>query len=332
MTAQQPLTYDAFVELATVDPAVVGLVLKGSRAHDGMSTEHSDHDLYVVLADDAATGLTRFAGHRTAELDLVIVSLAEFRATGMPGFERYALARARIVLDRLDGGIARVLADKARLGTDEAFQNASGWLDAYANSLYRSVKNHRDGQALAARLDAADSIRFLLELLFALDRRPRPYNKYLEWKLDRHPLPGWDADVLLRAVDRISATGDPSLQRHLFARVEAAAREAGHGGLPGRVGGGVVEGQAVDDCGRDAEGRQVVRDVQGDGRFQAAHQEYRSPRGGWSGPFRAIGTAGRSRRSSGSHRRHRCDVFAPPHAVGGFQGRLRAVPRELSGT
>ncbi|WP_328868835.1 hypothetical protein OHT76_01390 [Streptomyces sp. NBC_00287] len=229
MTAQQPLTYDAFVELAAADPAVVGLVLKGSRAHDDMVTPHSDHDLYVVIADDAMTDLTRFAGHRTPALDLVIVSLTEFRAAGMPGFERYALARAHILLDRLDGGIAQILADKARLGAAEAFQDASGWLDAYANSLYRSIKNHRDGQALAARLDAADSIRFLLELLFALDRRPRPYNKYLHWELARHPLPRWDTEALLGAVDRITGTGDVSLQRHLFLLVESAAREAGHG-------------------------------------------------------------------------------------------------------
>ncbi|MEV6996161.1 hypothetical protein AB0N62_00475 [Streptomyces sp. NPDC093982] len=106
MTAQQSLTYDAFVALAMADPAVVGLVLKGSRAHDGMATEHSDHDLYVVLADGTATDLRRFTGHRTSRLDLVIVSLAEFRAAGMPGHERYALARARIVLDRPAGGIA----------------------------------------------------------------------------------------------------------------------------------------------------------------------------------------------------------------------------------
>ena len=231
MTAQQPLTYDAFIELATADPAVVGLVLKGSRAHDGMTTDHSDHDLYVVLADGATTTLTRFAGHRTAELDLVIVSLDELRAAGMPGFERYALARARIVLDRLDGGIAEILADKARLDADEAFRDADGWLDAYANSLYRSVKNDRDGHALAARLDAADSIRFLLELLFALDRRPRPYNKYLEWELARFPLSDWDTGTLLDAVDRISGTGDASTQRRLFDHVEALARRAGHGAV-----------------------------------------------------------------------------------------------------
>lgn len=229
MTAQQPLTYDAFVELATADPQVVGLVLKGSRAHDGMATPYSDHDLYVVLADGATTDLARFAGHRTAGLDLVLVSLAEFRAAGMPGFERYALARARVVLDRLDGTVGRILAAKARLAADEAVRAAGHRLDAYANSLYRSLKNHRDGQALAARLDAADSIGFLLESLFAVDRRPRPYNKYLEWELARHPLPGWDTAELLGLVDRILATGEPSPQRRLFALVEPAMRAAGHG-------------------------------------------------------------------------------------------------------
>ncbi|MEW1681048.1 hypothetical protein [Streptomyces sp. T12] len=235
MTAHPQLSHGAFVALATADPTVVGLVLKGSRAHDGMTTRHSDHDLYVVLAADSATGLSRFSGRRGAELDLVVVSLTEFRAAGMPPFERYALARARIVLhrlDRLDGSIARILADKALLDAGEALRTAGTLLDAYVNSLYRSVKNHRDGQALAARLDAADSLGFLLELLFTLDLRPRPYHKYLRWELDRHSLPRWDSGVLPDAVDRISATGDVGLQRRLFARVEGVAGEAGLGSVP----------------------------------------------------------------------------------------------------
>ncbi|MFF7445453.1 MULTISPECIES: hypothetical protein [unclassified Streptomyces] len=231
MTARPPLTYDAFVARATADPAVVGLVLKGSRAHQDMVTGHSDHDLYVVLADTARTELARFHGHRSAELDLVVLPLAEFRATALHGFERYALARARTVLDRSAGVIPRILAAAAHLDAEEAVREAAGHLDAYANSLYRSVKNARDGHALAARLDAADSVRFLLEILFALDRRPRPYNRYLEWELARYPLPGWDTGPLLRAVDDICRTGDVPAQRSLFARVEAAARQAGLGAV-----------------------------------------------------------------------------------------------------
>lgn len=51
MTAQAPIAYDAFIDLAADDSAVVGLVLKGSQAHEGMATQRSDHDLYVGLAD-----------------------------------------------------------------------------------------------------------------------------------------------------------------------------------------------------------------------------------------------------------------------------------------
>ncbi|CAM5579080.1 putative protein OS=Streptomyces aurantiogriseus OX=66870 GN=GCM10010251_58170 PE=4 SV=1 [Streptomyces aurantiogriseus] len=115
------------------------------------------------------------------------------------------------------------------MGAEEAFRAAGGWLDAYANSLYRSVKNARDGESLAARLDAADSLGSLLEFLFALDRRPRPYNKYLRWELTHHPLPGWDTAALLDAVEHIAATADVLAQRALFARVEPVARTAGHG-------------------------------------------------------------------------------------------------------
>ncbi|MFF3334601.1 hypothetical protein ACFYWX_34535 [Streptomyces sp. NPDC002888] len=231
MTAQQPLTYQEFVERATADPAVVGLVLKGSQAHEGMATEHSDHDLYVVVADGAETDLARFAGHRSPRLDVLVVPLADFRAAGMPGFERYALARARVVFDRLDGELDKILTAKARLGVEEALRAAGGRLDAYANAHYRSVKNARDRESLAARLDAADSLSHLLELLFALDRRPRPYNKYLRWELAHHPLPDWDTTELLGSLEHIAATADVTAQRALFARVEGMARRAGHGAV-----------------------------------------------------------------------------------------------------
>jgi hypothetical protein len=195
-----------------------------------MITGHSDHDLYVVLADGAATSLTQFTGHRTPELDLVIVSVAEFRAAGMPGFERYALARALVVLDRLGGGIARALAAKARLTPEGAFRVTGEYLDVC--QLPVPLRQERPRRTRARRPPGRRrQHRFLLELLFALNRRPRPYNKYLERELARYPLPGWDAGGLLDAVDRISGTGDMVLQRQLFARVEETARRAGRGAV-----------------------------------------------------------------------------------------------------
>ncbi|MGX1516161.1 hypothetical protein RKD44_007449 [Streptomyces collinus] len=118
VSAPQPMSYEAFVARASADPAVVGLVLKGSHAHEGMATRCSDHDLYVVLADGAATGLGALDGFRSARLDLVVVTVAEFDRLGEG--ERYAIARARVLLDRLRGRITRTVAAKRRLGVAEA--------------------------------------------------------------------------------------------------------------------------------------------------------------------------------------------------------------------
>lgn len=223
------LTYDEFVRTATADPAVVGLVLIGSHAHDGLASERSDHDLWVVLADGAASELQALHGHRTDKLDLVVITHTQFRAAGMPGFARYALARGKVVLDRLDGGIAALVAEKRTLGAEAARALASESLDGYVNLLYRSAKNHRDGLVLAARLDATESLGYLLDHLFAVDRRPRPYNRYLEWELERFPLPDWETAALLKSLGAVAATGSLDRQRELFAEVDGRARAAGFG-------------------------------------------------------------------------------------------------------
>jgi hypothetical protein len=223
-------TYDEFTRTAIADPAVVGLLLIGSYAHEGLPNERSDHDLWVVLGEDAETDLLRLQGLRSPLLDLEFLPVERFRAAAGPGYWRYTVARGRILLDRLDGGIAAIVAAAQRLGAEESHALAAERLDDYVNMLYRSVKNHRDGRLLASRLDAAESLGYLLELLFAMDRRPRPYNKHLEWELARFPLPDWDTARLLEALSDV-LTGDVGLQRRLFAQVEERARAAGHGGV-----------------------------------------------------------------------------------------------------
>ncbi|MFE7897627.1 hypothetical protein ACFU3E_08865 [Streptomyces sp. NPDC057424] len=135
-----------------------------------------------------------------------------------------------MLLDRLDGTIARILDEKRTLGADEVRTAVDGWLDAYVNQTYRSLKSYRDDRPDLGHLDAAESVPCALEVLFALHRRVRPDNKYLRWELERRPLgdPRWEASGLLPVLRRILADGDPPTQRALFAGIEEASRRAGH--------------------------------------------------------------------------------------------------------
>jgi hypothetical protein len=94
------------------------------------------------------------------------------------------------------------------------------------NSLYRSLKNLRDGRPLAGHLDAADSIGPLLQFLFAIDGRVRPFSKYLESDIRERPLA--IRDVLDR-IRPILERGDRSAQHDLFMAVEGVARTTGYG-------------------------------------------------------------------------------------------------------
>ena len=99
-------------------------------------------------------------------------------------------------------------------------------LDGYINSYYRSAKNARAGLELAALLDAQESIPHYLDFVFAAHGRIRPYNKWLEWESQEHPLP---VALDLARLERIARTGDLDEQRALFRDTEALARSLGHG-------------------------------------------------------------------------------------------------------
>ena len=75
--------------------------------------------------------------------------------------------------------------------------------------------------ALEARLDAAESVPWLLDVVFAVAGRVRPYNKYLPWELRTHPVDGWPAEELLALVRR-TLDGDVQAIRETFPRVRAA--------------------------------------------------------------------------------------------------------------
>ncbi|MGA5302271.1 nucleotidyltransferase domain-containing protein [Nucisporomicrobium flavum] len=204
--------YARFVAAASADPGVLGMILTGSHAR-GTATVHSDHDVVLVAAD----------GHeprRTATLDVAVCTVEALADTSVL-WPRYGFRGAKVLLDRLDGRIAELVSRQATPTPDEAAQWAREGLDGYVNFLYRAAKSRRDGDPVAARLDEAESVSWLLTTVFALHGRLRPYNKYLRWELETYPLaPPWDATL----PERVAA--DPA---SLFPDVARLARDRGHG-------------------------------------------------------------------------------------------------------
>ncbi len=218
--------------LARDDPSIVGLVLSGSAAR-GLATERSDVDVYVVRDDEVERETSR-----SAAIDEICWSVADLEQVDRYGtggwYFRWSFAYAQVLRDRTGGRITEAVRRQATVDDDE-----QRWvlvdqdrLDGYVNFAFRALKNHRDGRLLEARLDAAESLPWLLDVVFTLAGRLRPYNKYLPWELREHPLavPAWSAAALLPEIEAMLA-GDPAALRRTFAVVDREVRawDTAHG-------------------------------------------------------------------------------------------------------
>jgi hypothetical protein len=234
--------------LSRDDPTILGLVLSGSAAR-GMATERSDVDVFVVRDDDQE----RETLHSPA-IDEIYWSVADLEQVDRHGqggwYFRWSFAYAQVLRDLTDGRITEAVRRQATVDDDE-----QRWVlidqdrfDGYVNFAYRALKNHRDGRLLEARLDAAESLPWLLDVVFTLSGRLRPYNKYLPWELREHPLavPEWSADAFLPELERVLA-GDAAALRRTFHVVDRQVRawDAAHGTT--------VCGDLVDDWGDEVE-------------------------------------------------------------------------------
>ncbi|MET9293302.1 hypothetical protein [Streptomyces sp. NPDC003077] len=226
--------FSAFCARMRTEQRVLGVVLSGSQAREGMATERSDHDVLVVVEDGAEQAFAD-ESRRGARMDVTVMPLRDFRAHALPGsdteWNRYAFTHARIIKDTPDGRIAELARAKGRLTPDEAARTAPQALDAFLNGVYRCLKNDRDGLPLGARLDAAEALPFYLTYVFALHERVRPYNKYLSWELRHHPLdrPEWSHDRLMASLEQALSPSPVTAIRRLFNELEPRARAAGHG-------------------------------------------------------------------------------------------------------
>ena len=216
-------------------------MLSGSAARD-MATERSDVDVYVVRNDDGQ----RETSHSPA-IDEIYWSVADLEQVDRHGtggwYFRWSFAYAQVLRDLTDGRITEAVRRQATVDDDEQH-----WvlidqdrLDGYLNFAYRALKNQRDGRLLEARLDAGESVPWLLHVMFTLAGRLRPYNKYLPWELRTHPLsvPEWSAEAFLPEIERTLA-GDPDAHashlRDRRARGSRLGRRPRHHRLWGRRG------------------------------------------------------------------------------------------------
>ena len=209
--------------LADHGDGFLGLVLSGSAGRE-MATDRSDLDAFIILSDEAAADRTT---SRSPDVDEIPWSLPELATVGAFGTEawwyRWSCAWAPVLLDRTGGEVAAAVRRQATLTPDEAdgVLIEHDRLDGWVNFAYRALKSDRDARTLEARLDAAESVPWLLDVVFAVAGRVRPYNKYLPWELRTHPVDGWPADELLGLVARM-LDGDVSAIRETFPRVRAA--------------------------------------------------------------------------------------------------------------
>ena len=225
--------YQDLVERANLDRDVLGLILGGGRGK-GVYSDRSDYDAYVVFRDPAMGSAASLVPD-SPMLEVVPTSLEELESiaaewTHPLRWNRYTFAHVSPVVDKTDGCLQPVLDLMEVVPQDHVEPHLRESLDAYVNSTYRSLKNARDGERAGALLDAAESVPPLLDFLFGIDGRVRPYNKFLSWELDHHAVPDVDLPTaeLASMIQRVGR-GDAESQRGTFRWVEAMSTRRGLG-------------------------------------------------------------------------------------------------------
>lgn len=216
------ITYEELLEVARARVEIVGMYVFGSRGRDFMVDERSDWDVCVVLAGPTARDefAREFPFGHGARVEVVAATLDDLRGNPSEHW-RYAAAHAKVVLDKTEGELTRVVAEQESLASGSREAVVREALDGYINQTYRSLR-------YGTRLDAVEAIPYALRTIFALENRVRPYNKYLEWELRHHPLEDWTVDELLPLLDRV-LTGEADALHELFRRLEEPARREGFG-------------------------------------------------------------------------------------------------------
>ncbi|MEM7533075.1 MAG: hypothetical protein AAF639_12920 [Chloroflexota bacterium] len=228
-------TYTDLQTIAQHDPNILALILVGSRGRDFAHTD-SDWDCQMIVVDDVLDVYRQRFANLPAEIELSIDTLDGFRDHAAWGnemaWDRYTWAHITPEIDKTDSVLQPIIDEKSRVPEEHVDAFIRGSLDHYINQVYRSIKCLRSGNDVGHRLEAAESIRPMLNALFCLhDRRVLPYYKYLAWDLAHYPLDKLDcsSEELLHDILAIVEGGDCLVQQKWLRKVESLFRREGYG-------------------------------------------------------------------------------------------------------
>lgn len=220
---------EELVRYAEANDDVIGVYVFGSRGRpDGLADAASDYDVGVVLRDDADVGAFdhRWPYVHGSPLEVARATVTTLRMLGEYGtpsaWTRPLYQVVDLLIDKT-GEVAAILESKRGVPASARDRVLRDSLDAYINSTYRSLRYRLVGAGAGVRLDAADAVSPLLDFLFALDGRVRPWNKYLETEVRERFLPGGIT------IERVLAilSGEQGEQHAVFRDVELLARRHG---------------------------------------------------------------------------------------------------------
>lgn len=229
-----PKKLKTLIAICRRDPNILAFIPTGSWGK-GFLNEDSDYDGQIIVRDKVLDEYgKKYEGYGYPEVEIDVKSLSQFRVAGLPGqddyWDAYNYAHLEPLVDKTDGEIRRLIIEKARFPSKDLKNYVSGSLDAYLNSLYRSLKNHRDGLTMGSRFDAAESLFFLIKALFALHGRVAPYNKYLLWELEKFPLEKipWNDKKLKRVFLEVLNSGNVKTQKEIAQMIEDVFKKEGY--------------------------------------------------------------------------------------------------------
>jgi hypothetical protein len=231
-----PIVAD-LVREASGDRETVGVLLHGSRA-GGIAQPGPDYDVIRIVTDGeyerkrrsgTVRGRMPVAADRSVDVLHQTLSIIE-RHVLEPGRSTASYLYGRLVHDPT-GEVARLLARLAEAAGERARSSVPTACDEYLDAFIRSVKAERRHDELGQRLQAAESARALLRVLFGLEGRWPPHLDQLSDELGPvERAQGWPAGYLRFALLQLLRDPAPLRQQELVRRVDRLleAREVPH--------------------------------------------------------------------------------------------------------